>query len=82
MLTRYNQVLGHIPETNDLFRKTLRRLQSTCSNYGVLPQSHLISSERLTNRGRMIASGSFDDAYEAELDGKKVSIKALRVYTG
>jgi serine/threonine protein kinase len=66
--------------TNDLFRKTLRRLQSTCSNRGVLPQSHLIPSESLLKRGDAIASGAFADVHEAELDGKKVCIKALRSY--
>ena len=76
-----DQTLGHIPATDDLFRKTLRRLQSICSNREVLPESCLIQSERLSNRGEAIASGGFADVYEATLDGeRKVCVKVLRLY--
>jgi len=75
-----DQALDNIPVTDDLFRKTLRRLQSICSNREVLPQSHIIAKERLSNRGNAIAPLGFADAHEAELDGKKVYIKALKSY--
>ena len=74
------QALDHIPATDDLFRKTLRRLQSICSNRGVLPKSHLIPSESLSDKGQAIAAGGFADAHEAKLNGEKVCIKALRSY--
>ena len=57
----------------------MRRLQSICGSRHVLPRSYLIQSERLS-KGQIIASGGFADAHEAELDGKKVCVKALRVY--
>ena len=76
-----SQALSHIPVTDSLFRKALRRLQSICSNCEVLPQSYLIQNERLSNRGEAIASGGFADAHEAKLDGeRKVCVKVLRLY--
>ena len=80
-LTLLDQALNQIPVTDDLFRKTLRRLQSTCSNREVLPSSYLIPNERISNRGERFASGGFADVHQAELDGNMVYIKALRSYT-
>ena len=79
-LTCGDQALDHIPETDDLFRKALRRLQSTCSHRGILPQSHQIPNESISEKGEVVALGAFADAHEAELDGKKVCVKALRSY--
>ncbi|KAF9790826.1 kinase-like domain-containing protein [Thelephora terrestris] len=75
-----DEALNHIQVTDDLFRKTLRRLQSICSNQGILPSSYLIPNETLSNRVGPIAPGDFGDAFEAELGGKKVCIKVLRSY--
>lgn len=75
-----HEALNHIPVTDDLFRKTLRRLQSTCSNREVLPESYLIPSEKLSDRGMPISAGDFADTFQAKFDGKKVCIKTLRSY--
>ncbi|KAF9646901.1 kinase-like protein [Thelephora ganbajun] len=74
-----DKALIHIPPTDDLFRKTLCRLQSTCSNREVLPLSCVIPNGGLSNRGEAIASGSFTDVYQAELDGKKVCVKTCKL---
>ncbi|KAF9644877.1 kinase-like protein, partial [Thelephora ganbajun] len=58
----------------------LRRLQSICSNRAMLPLSHLIPSESISNKGEAIASGGFSNVHQAEFDGKKVCIKVLRLY--
>ncbi|KAF9790828.1 kinase-like domain-containing protein [Thelephora terrestris] len=75
-----DEALNRIPATEDLFSKTLRRLQSICSNRGILPSSYLIPSENLSKRPEPIAPGDFGDAFEADLDGKKACIKTLRSY--
>lgn len=75
-----NQALDHIPETSDLFRKTLRRLQSTCSHHRVLPQSHLIPNKAFLERGGALASGTIAKAREAELGGRRVRIETLSSY--
>ena len=73
-----NQALDHIPETSELFQKTLCRLQSICSHRGVLPQSHLIPNDAISEREVAVGLGSFSDVCEAELDGKRVRIKTLK----
>ena len=81
VLTSPDQALNHFPATDDLFRKTLRRLQSTCSNHEVLPSSHLIPNELLLKRERASAAGGFADVCRGEFNGKAVRIKPLRSYT-
>ena len=80
-LTSPDQALNHFPSTDDLFRKTLRRLQSTCSNREVLPSSYLIPNELLSKKERAAAAGGFADVYEGEFNGQKVCIKTLRLYS-
>ena len=41
----------------------------------------MIPSEKLSRRGAPVAGGGFADAYQAELERKKVCIKALRSYS-
>ena len=77
MLTLPNQALNSTPVADDLFRKTLRILQSICSSYQVLPSSCLVPSERLS-RGETIRDRSPANPCEAELDGRKVSIEAVK----
>ena len=77
MLTLPNQALNNTPVADDLFRKTLRILQSICSSYQVLPSSCLVPSERLS-RGETIGDGSPVNPYEAELDGERVFIKTVK----
>ena len=63
-----------------LFRKTLRGLQSICSNRGILPRSYIIQGERISKKGQPVAPGGFADTHEAELDGERAYIKVLRLY--
>ena len=78
MLISSEQGLDHIPVTDDLFRKALRRLQTSCSNHKVLPRSYFIPSESLSNQGSPFAAEDSADAHEAELDGEKVCVKTLK----
>ena len=80
-LTSPDQALNHFPSTDDLFRKTLRRLQSTCSNREVLPSSYLIPNELLSKNEKATAAGGFADVYEGKFNGQKVCIKTLRLHS-
>ncbi|KAF9789475.1 kinase-like domain-containing protein [Thelephora terrestris] len=73
-----DEALSHVPVTDDLFRKALRRLQSTCSYHEVLPQSCFILGRTLSNRGVPSAAGGSAGLHEGRFDGKKVWIRALR----
>ena len=80
-LTSLDQALDRLPATDDLVRKTLRRLRSTCSNREVLPSSYLISNQLLLQREKASMGGGLTDVYGAQFKGKKVSITALRPYS-
>ncbi|KAF9789477.1 kinase-like domain-containing protein [Thelephora terrestris] len=76
-----DNALNHLPTNDDLFRKTFRRLQSTCSNRGILPSSCLIPDGMLSKSERAVAAGGFADVYQGEFDGKMVCVKVLRLYS-
>ena len=48
----------------------------------ILPTSYILSDPFPETSGRPVASGGFGDIYEGTLNGSKVRIKSLRVYSG
>ena len=56
-------------------------LRSVCGTRAILPTSYTISSRLLNIDPEPFASGGYGDVYEGTLDGLRVCIKRVRVYT-
>ena len=80
-LTPSDQPLEHIQFSDDLFRKTFRRLQSTCSYHEVLPTSYAIPSENISHIAGPFAAGGFANVWSGVFKEGKVCIKRLRLNT-
>ncbi|KAF9644868.1 kinase-like protein [Thelephora ganbajun] len=63
------------------FRKCLRELRHICGARTILPTSYALSSSLLIISGQPVASGSSGDLYEGTLNGSKVCVKRVRVYS-
>ncbi|KAF9644343.1 kinase-like protein [Thelephora ganbajun] len=59
----------------------LRRLAWACSTQKILPKSCTISDTLLNTGGRPCASGILADMYEGSLDGFKVCVEKVRMYS-
>ena len=60
----------------------LGRLQRLCSRKGFLPTSHAIPGRLIRTIEHPVATGEYADVWEGIYNGKRVAIKALRVYKG
>jgi len=56
-------------------------LRSVCGTRAILPESYTIPSHLLNVDPEPFASGAYGDVYEGTLDGLRVCIKRVRVYT-
>ena len=52
-----------------------------CGEMGILPTSYTSSSYHLVIGPNPFASGGYGDVYEGTLEGSRVCIKRVRVYT-
>jgi hypothetical protein len=76
-----SQALDSLDPASPGFRKCLRDFREICGR-GILPTSYTLSSSHLLNiRSEPFASGGYGDVYEGTLDGLRVCIKRIRVYT-
>jgi hypothetical protein len=75
------QVLDDLDPSGPAFRKCLRELRSVCGDRAILPTSYVRSSHLLGIGPDPFASGGYGDVYEGSLDGSRVCIKRVRVYT-
>ncbi|KAF9642287.1 kinase-like protein [Thelephora ganbajun] len=73
-------VLGALDPSSPTSRKCLRELKSICGTRKILPTSYTISHP-LNISPDPFARGGFGDVYQGILDGSKVCIKRVRVYT-
>lgn len=80
-LPKPTQVLGTLHPASPAFWKCLREVRAICGNRKVLPQSHRLSHSLLSTAEWPIASRGPCDVYEGLLDGLKVSVKRLRIYS-
>ena len=74
------QVLGSLELSSRASRKCLCELRSICGANGILPTSYTITSH-LNVESDPFAFGGFGDVYHGTLDGSRVCIKRVRVYT-
>jgi hypothetical protein len=67
--------------TDSQRRKYTAALRKLCGNRGILPTSHTIT-DGLNKVGELpIAGGGFAEVWEGRHRGRKVAIKALKVYS-
>ena len=74
-----SQVLESLNRAESAFGKTLHKLQRICASRRILPQSHVVSTDRLRIDEHPFASGGYSDAHMGTLDGSRVCVKKLRV---
>ena len=75
------QVLDSLDPSSPAFRKCLRELRSVSSARGILPTSYTISSNLLNIAPEPFTSGGYGVVHEGTLDGSRVCIKRIPVYT-
>ena len=59
-----------------------KRFRQLCGQMGLLPTSHIIPGEVIRTTVHPVASGGSGDVWEGICNGKRVAMKALRVYRG
>ena len=57
-----------------------KKFRQLCGQVGLLPTSHIVPGNSVQTTEHPIASGAFGDVWEGIHNGKRVAIKALRVY--
>jgi len=60
----------------------MRELRTICGARGILPTSYTHSSHLLNLDTKPFASGGYGDVYHGTLNGSRVCIKCVRVFTG
>ena len=78
---RLPQVLGLLDPASSTSRKCLRELRSTCGTRMILPTSYTVSHSLLSINRQPAASGGSGDIYEGTLNGSRVCVKRVRVYS-
>ena len=72
------QTLSSLDRTSSGFRRCLCELGDICGTRTILPISYVVSSPLGL---QPIALWGSDDVYEGTLDGSKVCVKRVRVYS-
>jgi len=75
------QVLDDLGMSGAASRKCLRELRRMCGTRGILPTSYTLSSHALHIDLEPFASGSYGDVFRGVLEGSRVCVKRVRVYT-
>ena len=75
------QALDGLDPSGPAFRKCLRELRSRCGDGGILPASYTLAPHLLNVGSEPFASGTYGDVYDGTLDGSKICVKRIRVYT-
>jgi len=75
------QTLDTLDPTSSTHRRSLRKLRHICGTRTILPTPCTFLSRRLGIGPRLIASGGSGDVYEGTLNGSKICIKCVRVYS-
>ena len=75
------QALDDLDPSGPAFRKCLRELKSRCGAGGILPTSYTLSPHLINIGPEPFASGGCGDVYKGILDGSKVCVKRVKMYT-
>ena len=60
--------------------KIFKKFRQLCGRTGLLPASHIIPEKLIKTTEHPVASGGYGDVWEGIYNGRRVAIKALRVY--
>ena len=75
------QALNALDPGSPAFRKCLREFKNICGPKMILPTSYTVSSQLSNINPHPVASGGSADVYEGTLNGSKVCIKRVRIYS-
>ena len=75
------QALDMLDPASSGFQKCLRELRNICGTRMILPTSCTISSSLMSTGLHPITSKGPGDSYEGTLDGSKVCVKRVQVYS-
>lgn len=78
-VNRTAQALDFIPNTDDVSRRCLHKLQDICNHHKVLPTSYNVSGDLVRIGSHPVTSGGFSDVWEGVYNHKRVCIKYLRI---
>ena len=79
--TQARQVLHHLDPSTPTSRKCLRELRTICGARVMLPTSYILSSQHLEVDSEPFTSGGSGDVYKGTLDGSKICVKRVRMYS-
>ena len=78
-MNRTVQVLDVIPNTDDVSRRCLHKLQDICNHHKVLPSSYIVSGDLVKAGSHPTTSGGFSNVWEGTYNHKKVCIKCVMI---
>ncbi|KAF9645424.1 kinase-like protein [Thelephora ganbajun] len=76
-----DKALDRLDLSSPVSRKCLRELRNICGTSAILPTPYTLSNELLDIGPNPFASGGFGDVYHGTLNGLRVCVKRVRVYT-
>jgi hypothetical protein len=75
------QALDGLDPSGNASRKCLRELRSICGTRGILPTSYTLPPDSLSVDPGPFTQGGYGDVYRGTLNGSRVCIKRMKVYT-
>lgn len=75
------QILDTLVPASSASWECLRVLRWICGSRGILPESYTLPDTHLITSSHPVASGAVADIYEGTLNGRKVCVKRIRVYS-
>ena len=75
------QALDGLEPSSEAYRKCRRELRSICGTNGILPTSFTPLSQLQYTSQEPFADGAYGEVFHGTLDGSKVCIKRIKVYT-
>ncbi|KAF9642913.1 kinase-like protein [Thelephora ganbajun] len=76
-----DKTLNRLDPSGAASRKCLRELRNICGTNAILPTSYTLSADLLGVGTDPFAWGGFGDVYHGTLNGSRVCVKRVRVYT-
>ena len=75
------QALDDLESSSEAYRKCRRELRTICGTNGILPTSFTPLSQLQYTGEEPFADGAYGEVFHGTLDGSKVCIKRIKVYT-
>ena len=75
------QAIDRLDPASFAFGECLRELRYMCGTRTILPTSYILSSPLQEIGSQFVASGDSSEGYGATLDGSRVCVKRVRVFS-